>query len=553
MASYTSSDQELIRRLRQKRPDWENEKALHTFWVASYTGDGGFRNGQVPAPAAPFWGRQSYDATLWSLSGVFPVPPYLAGPARQTWSYIVPFRDEDQLSYEDRVNSTVYSNYIEPIVDLTNAFLTATDAVRENLPRPISAWNNNVDGEGRSIQWLAQLTLKQVQLVGYIFTLVDLPQDTGKSLADSLRNGVQPVATNIWPQDVYDYDLNPDGTIKSIKIASYIQGERKSILEDRTIVEQITIWTKDTWERYEISKDRNADRISKHEKGPNELGVVPICVARWRSPVSSTGSIKGHPQISTLAQLARDLYNRESEHVFNMRQSTFAQLIAPGDPNGDDTMTGPGNTLTEDAQTKGITRYISPDASIAASYEKRIDRVENSIFRTAGIDRNDQNRPETAESKRMRFVQTNAILAAAACNIDQWEKDLYVLVARAYRLDPDKVLERIAIHRKKDYAAEDLVHLLDAAIKAKELPTGPTAMARLTQRVINILVPDQSEKEREQVNEEITIAADKLFAPEEIVPKQPELDVPNKDPGLNTLSRPLDINPLRNSLARQGK
>ena len=513
------TEKDLIARLRRVRDDYADEETLHRFWVDSYTGGGGFRNGQVPSPPAPFWGRAAYEyGSAWlATTMVPPVSSLLSGPARQTWSYLVPFRNEDQLSYNDRVNSSVYPNPIEPIVDVTRAFLCAEDAVRENLPPQIEQWLRNVDGNGHDIAHVAKEALLRCQLVGRVFTFVDMPRNTGRNLAESKALGAFPRLINLWPQDILDYDLNADGTIRSIKIVTYHELERASMLDDKKIVERITIWTAEKWERYEIVDDKAGSHLrplsDEERTGPNLLGIVPVAVCYWRNPVSDHRSNGGYPQIATIAQLARALYNRQSEFDFNLRQSTFAQLIVPGD-NDDDggdgagvVEAGPANALKEEEKTAGLTRYIAPPGTIADAYEKALERLVASIYRTALIDRGETQHQETAEGRRLRGLQTNAIFAEVADHLDTWELDICAIVAIALNV-PAQALERVTIRRRREYQVAQLDVLLKSALEARSLPIGPYGVATLTKRVYRQLVPDLAPAEQQIIDSEIEQVSD---------------------------------------------
>jgi hypothetical protein len=505
-------DTDLVARLRRTRLGYEDEQKLHTFWVASYTGGGGFRNGQVPTMAAPLWGRQTYDFS-WMAQSAQTVPPLLSGPAIQTWSYLVPFRNEDSLSYNDRVNSSIYPNLIEPIVDVTNSFLTAEDAVRENLPKLLELFVADVDGSGRKMASLMAESLLRIQLVGKVHALVDPPSWTGTSMAESIKLGLGPRVRLLWPQDILDMDEDGNGKISAIKFVTYHELPRKSMLDDKRVVERITIYTRTNWQRFDLITDRGqttvVDLPPAEREGPNRLGVVPMATAFWRQPVNDGRSNRGQPQIGTLAQLARALYNRVSEHDFNLRQTTFAQLVVPGgDENNQETVeAGPGNALVEDENTKNITRYISPDGAIAAAYEKRIAQLVLDIYRTALIDKNDAAHPETSASRAMRFAQTNNVLAAVAGNLDAFELELLNLAAAYYRI-PASELDRIVVRRRTQYQVSDLEASVDTALKAKELPFGPRGHSNLTKRIYRTLVPNLSPTEYEAVDKEITAACE---------------------------------------------
>lgn len=55
------TEKELLKKLRHTRDGFIEERFLHNFLLDSYIGGGGFQNGLIPSPDAPFWGRRAYE------------------------------------------------------------------------------------------------------------------------------------------------------------------------------------------------------------------------------------------------------------------------------------------------------------------------------------------------------------------------------------------------------------------------------------------------------------------------------------------------------------
>jgi hypothetical protein len=508
----TDSERRLIDKLRMVRSDYEQETRLHRFWIDSYTGGGGFRNGRVPVPSAPFWGRDAYEYSDWST--------YYGDYGVQNWSYLEAHRNEDTRDYNDRVCSSVYPNPIEPIVDLTNAFLTAEDATRENLPGLLSTWMNNVNGLGMHMRGLIKEGLRRAQVVGRVFAIVAPPADPGKNMAEAKRLGASPRVLLLWPHQIYDYDVGEDGSLTGIKFGTYQELPRKSMLDPKQTKERITIWTKDSWEFWDVLLGGDTgmggqyqDRIIDHGEGPNELGEVPCTVLCWKTPMADNRSIAGLPQICTIATLARALYNRLSELDDHLRKANFAQLVIPGTAEDIETQTihvGASNALIEDGESKGITRYISPPMEIAEVYEYRINAILDDIYRNALIDRGERKVAEKAEAMRMRFVQTNNILAEVAERIDAWEMSIFRLVGKILRL-PDGALAQGMVRRKREYQAAALDQQIDNTLKSLQMPVGPRGAASLIKRTYRALNPDLPTAEYAGIDKEIDVLAEKKF------------------------------------------
>src|SRR5689334_15652403 len=106
------SDKDKIAQLRSTRPGFDEEGKLHRFLIDSYTGGGGFANGRVPTPYAPFFSRAAYEYSYqWMAFFNAPIQEQQDRKrAQQQWSYLLPFHGESQAEYKNRVNNSTYSN-----------------------------------------------------------------------------------------------------------------------------------------------------------------------------------------------------------------------------------------------------------------------------------------------------------------------------------------------------------------------------------------------------------------------------------------------------------
>jgi len=517
MASLTQAA--LIKKLRATRPGYEQEGILHEFLRDSYTGGGGFRNGQVPMPEVTFWGRTSYErgGTTW-LNSYYQGRQLFndrskntGGPARKTWSYLEPFPGEDTFAYLDRVNCSTYTNPIEPIVHVTNAFLHADDAQRDELPPPLSAWIPNANGERQHIREIGKNMTFRCQLVGWGTTVADLPQAPARAnFAESLAAGHAPYLTNFWPQEILDWDLNEKGELIGLKISTHHEMPRESMLSPKRYSEHITLWYPDHWERYVIEEEGPESSGSVRPKvldkleGPNPFGRVPAVFCRWDEPISGP-VFTGMPQVLTLAQIARKLFNQNSELDYMMRSQVFGQLVGPQRNQGVSKPTenvGWGNFLEEPEGAKGIWRYIQPSGESAATYEKALERGKRDVYRIALIDPGEGRAAETAESRRLRFQQTESMLGTMAGNLERWEAEIYRLVAPVLRVS-ESDLEKIAVRRKRSYAIQVLSEQLESTMEALDLPIGPVAKTALVRRALRTLLPDTAEKEFVTIDAEV--------------------------------------------------
>lgn len=549
--STTRQEAEKVRRLRTMRSGFLEEGRLHEFLRDAYAGIGGFRNGQVPSPSVTFWGMRSYERG-WSANnswwnqyvdaraafndrkaGTAP------GPARQSWSYIQPFPGEDNFTYLDRVNNSNYVNNVQPIVRVTNSFLTREDAQRIEVPEELAEWIKCVTTDKKHIQEHAKNVCWRGQLVGWCATLVDLPDIQTANLSDSERIGLRPYLTTYWPQEVWDYDASSTGEINGIKFVREHEVERKSMLDDKEYVQEIVVWSKTGWERYLISVPgprpetgqppqmrAKMNKIISATSGDNPfidpetgLGVVPVAFFRWDEALDGL-AFTGQPQILALAQIARKHYNQQSELDYMMRSQVFGQLVGPINSSGaagavqGTINVGYGNFLPEPTDAKGIWRYISPDGKCAESYENALERNKRDGYRISLIDVGESKQAETAEGRKLRFQQTDAMLAAAAENLDRWEKSVLWFVSFIYKIEPE-VFHRMVVRRKRDYSIISLLDAIEGSMSVLKLDIGVEANVAIISRMVLTQIPDVSESKsleiQAQIRAEVTRRLGKTF------------------------------------------
>ena len=150
----------------------------------------------------------------------------------------------------------------------------------------------------------------------------------------------------------------------------------------------------------------------------------------------------------------------------------------------------------------GCWRYISPDGKCADSYEKALDRNKNDGYRISLIDAGQGKQAETAEARKIRFQQTDAMLASAAENLDRWEQKLLRIVSYAFRLPADRV-NKIVVRRKREYAIISLNDQIDGALKVLNLDIGVEATISIVTRMVLTQLPDISEAKSLEVQKQI--------------------------------------------------
>jgi hypothetical protein len=531
--------EKLLAALQATREGYAEEAILNQFLVDAYTGGGGFRNGQVPSVEAPYWGRAAYEyGESWYQEYQSGLPHYAhrkKGQAKQTWSHLTAFYGEDSAEYRDRIDNSVYNNLVEPIVSITHSYLTEEPPTREGLTPDLERWLPSVTPLRLSMDRFCASVLLRGQICGWLVTVADTPAtDQGPSLATSKG----PYLSMFWPQQVLDFDTDDDGRLVYVKLCTKHYLPRASFMEPKVPAHRYTMWYPDRWERYtvvEIPDEKGGEpkyEILPPEGGFNKLARVPATIFRWRDLLCDP--VRGQPQILTVAQLARDLYNAESERRHLHRANAFNMLVMPGGADGapdGGADVGPGNYLTETKDTQGISRFIGPSTGPFESYESLCGERKGDVYDAALIDRGVSKQQETAEARRLRFQRTNMMLRAGALALDEWERETLILVGMLQGASEES-LQKITITRKRDYAVQQFSDTLEAVLKVNDLPMAPECLAEVVNRVVvdELLadLPDERREELRALNEKH--AAEQAKAPPPAPPVPPPSSIPPAPP-----------------------
>jgi len=505
--------------LRSTRRGYEEERILHNFLLDAYVGGGGFQNGLIPAPDAPFWGRRAYERgrSVWltTRDDYMTIRPDGAKRATQSESsYLVAFRGEDQDAYRDRIMCASYHNPVEKIVRVTNSLLFQQEPQRNKLPKALAAWIDAADSRGRSMSHSMRNMALRTQLFGWSGKLVDSPSDIPDA-DDTMAADRMPYVVPLCPQEILDWDQQPNGEVSALKISTMHEHKRTSMLDEKLYEEHITFLYPDRWERYVILMpppnhakgrgyfDDDTGRIYSQTSGINYHGRIPVEFCSWDEGFGAVAS-SGLPQIYNLAKVAWDLFQQNSELRNIMRGQTFAQLIKPR-PQGvgaGQTSVGIGNYLTEDGDSKGITRYINPSAESANVYEKRMEGTTEMLHAISGLDLNSRRYTETAEAMRIRFQQTSSMLRNAAKNLEHCERNLIVIAGRSMSFR-ESVLDAIEVHRATTFDVDRYSTQIDEALKGLTIPWGPEALKAIWKKLYRCVVSDASEHEIHKIDQEI--------------------------------------------------
>ena len=271
-------------------------------------------------------------------------------------------------------------------------------------------------------------------------------------------------------------------------------------------VTRYTIWYRDSYDQYVV---RGEDKmlVSQETGQPQAFGEVPIAIFQHKPMIEDP--VRGLPMHGQESVEARRLFNLHSELDEHMRSQVFAVLVLAmeADENKGEISLGTENALALDPSSTQKHYFMSPDGSVAASYETRIEACIQEIYRQARIEFTRPTASRAAVSgiaRKFEFAQTDRALSAFAQQIARFEEWVDWLVGKGLDI-PEDELAQITVTAPDTFDVEDLQEELQLAIDAiTMLQVGPTAERHLRMRAIEQLVPNLPDDERAQIEEELS-------------------------------------------------
>lgn len=358
---------------------------------------------------------------------------------------------------------------------------------------PMTAFWQDADGLGTSWDDLLKEAWGPCAAFGHLWGYVDVdPEDSRKA-----------VVRWYTPIDVPDWLVDERGRLISVKFLEAAPRETyKKLVTASSVDIRVREVTAEGWRL----THRNGKLINE---GTHDFGVVPAFVlyAKRRAMTPFIGrSVLGDPQLYI------DLYNLISECRELLRKQTFSILNIPiGDAAGGvqreqqliGQQSGTGNILF----TTNSAQMLSPDNANVESYHNHIDRLTRLIYRLAVVAWEADGGPaESAESRKIKRQDLNAILAGYADELQRVDRFVTSLVYRAYygdAADRWETNDQLTIRYPDTFDTPDLTAIVKQFSDALALDLGPTASGEVRKRAARIILPDTDETVMDAIDADI--------------------------------------------------
>jgi hypothetical protein len=479
--------------LEQQHPD---HAALRSVWdhaIDAWDGVGGY----MP------WLDNTGNGAFGAISS------YAGRPPR---SYIDQHPRESAQKYARRVRGAVYTNVSRSVGETILGFLLRRPPSRDGGSDAVRRFLADADGHGTPWQdMLRRRIAPRTLLFGTCPILVDRPQVTGRSRADTESAGASTYCVPLYPQTLCDWETDDDGIFEQAKLLD--ERTHADAKWQRAIEKQARVWTRGTWQVWTL-QDAAGSMPRLIEEGEHPLGVVPLVLASFSD--SMRASILGTTFMSTVIEVGRKLYNYQSELDDHLRNQVFAIVCIPTDGDPGAVKLGTDNGM-RCAVVGNMPAILAPPASVAETMFHALDRMRDEAYAAAklGFALATKQQPESGLARSYEFQATSRQINAFAASMRRAEMDVLRLVCLWEGEDPAVTLADYKCEWPDDYDVRDLDAEIKRAIDVLTLPIQRTAMSVYLRTLRDDLVELDAEQ-RATSDEEI----DAALAESEIVPVQ---------------------------------
>jgi hypothetical protein len=324
-------------------------------------------------------------------------------------SYLIQYPRESKEKFARRNEVAFYSSPLAQSVSHFTAFL-ATKPVMRDIPNDLyKALADNTDGKGNSIDVFWQEFMFNAKARGSMLLLVDMPSMQANSLSSQIENRMVPYWTNILPETVIEHELGDDGKFNYVIFAGFIDVNGEQIRCNWRFDRQ-------TWR----ATDAEGIVLSA---GEHPLSECPVLI------FTEGGDYPYFGPFASIADLARRLFNLESELDEILRSQTFSLLTMQVPENSTDAAKlqaaqvagqtiGTSNLLVHSGSTPA---FIAPNDGPASTYMERIRDLRSQI-KEIGLQISSPEQSQSGIALQLRFQMINAELSKFAARMEDLER-----------------------------------------------------------------------------------------------------------------------------------
>ena len=394
---------------------------------------------------------------------------YFGNGGFETGEYLKKFTRESDDKYNNRKEATTYENIIKSRINKYLGNIYETRPVRASSNKAITTIIDDCDNKGNSLDTFMQNFIVDVKLRGVGLVLIDAPSSVNATnQKEQLDNRELPYIENILPENIVDFKLDKNGKFEYIAFNDTIDN---STYGKDEIVQVIRYYDKTSF------KIINGEEII--DSGEHNLGICPVVI------FSENGKFPTSGEFTDLGKIALDHYNKKSELDLILREQTFSVLtIQASSTDIDGVDLSVNNALLYPKESSNKPEFIAPSESPSATYEKRLEKLENSV-KEATYDIDTSNGNDSGIALQLKYKGLNSSLSSFAQRLEDFELRVFDIIYRYLGDNFD-----IAINYNKDFNLSDIQAELSILGEVNDITDIPTyKIEKLTKICINDLNP----------------------------------------------------------------
>lgn len=414
---------------------------------------------------------------------------------------------ESDNNWRERVQEGICLNYCKATVDLFNFYLTEKPASRQlGILENDVQWQSfftDCDMMGTNFE----LYLKEMQKIASIFGAVGILVDKSKAeftnKAEEIDNNVYPYCAYYTLPNILDWKYSRN--IANKPVLTYLK-----LKESDSVY---TIWTSDTWERWEIpsQKDKSKPEPVMIESGINKLKEIPFI---WMTNQRRMGKYPyiGVSDIIEVSLITASIIRNVSCGDEVIKFAGFPMMRKP--------MESDNTGTTEDiVGVRGVLEFDSsqgeagkPDWLESAIQEPIVaildwvDRKVDELYRICHLSgvhgqRKSNNEVSSGIAIRYEFQQLNAVLIQKSANMT--EAELLILNYWLKWQKLDDLFKKTKISRDNNFSIDDLTISLENSFKAiDQIPSNKFGLL-LRQYIVKQMLPNMTDADYTEISEEL--------------------------------------------------
>ena len=439
---------------------------------------------------------------------------------------------ESNKNYLTRLEEGICFNYSAAIIDLFNFYLTERAPSRHlrGLEKDIQwiMFEKDADLCGTDFDTYLNNTQKISSVYGSAGVLVNKPNSNSQNLADEINNTIYPYCATYTLSTIYDWLFKRNPVTNRPELV-YLKLKE-------TEPGRYTIWTKDSWETWELPDEEDSidpntggsarrrssafkkDSASRIEAGANVLGEIPFV---WMPNIKNIyNPYLGISDIREISYITASIIRNLSHGEEVIKFAGFPMLRVPMEKDGEEG----GNS--DPVGVRAVQEFppdnpnAKPDWMETAIAEpidavlRWIDRKVDETYRVAHLSgvhgqRKSNNEVSSGLALRYEFQQLNSVLLQKSNNMLETEQNIIRLWLKWQ--SKEERMNDIEIIRSAHFSIDDLSINLENIIKTMASVQSKTFKIKAQKQLSKVALPDLTDSDFKEIEKEITEAEEAAY------------------------------------------